>query len=411
MKLYKMLILALLSCIIVISPVLQMAPEVCSSSPVTVLTYLLILICMIKIINVIKENNSYSKAADPLSLPILLFLMLAIMSLAVSVYKHDSLYAFLRLGAYAGLYFMVASEFDHKMRARVIWVAILTGSLLSIYGLFQYSASLAKFIHLSGNFISATYRNHNSFSGLLELIIPVAIALALKIFTGKKRRVSAFGKTGLIAALILLIITFIITQSRGGWISLSISLCVMAVVILRQHSNKIVLLALPVIIALTGILFYFAGDAVSSRISTIKKVVENEDLSMGVRYKKWEGTIGIIKDNPLCGVGIGCFRSAFNRHRPVDFNYIPLYAHNDYLEECAEMGIMAPVIMLCIFCIVITSGFIDTRCNLYTIGCAAGLLCLAIHSLYDYNLHITPNMTLFVVWAAIITGELRDFKK
>ncbi len=154
-------------------------------------------------------------------------------------------------------------------------------------------------------------------------------------------------------------------------------------------------------------LVYFAGDMMSSRISTITAAREGEDVSGG-RFKIWQGAIGMIKERPLTGVGIGDFDHGFYRYRPLGFNARAVYAHNDYLHMAAEMGVFAPLIMVWLFITVIREGFRKRERSPYAFGCAIGVLSLSLHGIVDFNFHIPANMLLFTVWAAFIMSEGRQ---
>jgi len=39
------------------------------------------------------------------------------------------------------------------------------------------------------------------------------------------------------------------------------------------------------------------------------------------------------------------------------------------------------------------------------LGCAIGVLSMALHGLVDFNFHIPANMILFTIYAAIIMAE------
>ncbi|MDD5423398.1 MAG: hypothetical protein PHT32_08305, partial [Candidatus Omnitrophica bacterium] len=68
-----------------------------------------------------------------------------------------------------------------------------------------------------------------------------------------------------------------------------------------------------------------------------------------------------------------------------------------------EMGLLAPFLMLWIFVVIIKAGFTkEGRNSLRSVGCAVGVLSMALHGMIDFNFHIPANMLLFTVYAAII---------
>lgn len=190
MKLYKSLLFTGVAAILVFSPIARGAVRMWSITPVLLVAYAMIFLWLIKMVNAKRVNNGlgtvpFNKESDavgqslsvPLNVPILLFAMLAAVSFAFSIYKHDSFYALLKLFTYIGLYYLVVNEFDHKMRKRLIQLVIWIGAGLSAYGLLQYFGVFGHSWWVPKRFLAATYVNHNHFAGYLELVIPVALAI------------------------------------------------------------------------------------------------------------------------------------------------------------------------------------------------------------------------------------------
>jgi O-antigen ligase len=359
--------------------------------------YAIIFIWAIKVAN----QNGYKFKATPLDKPLWIFAILAATSFALSIYKHDSFYALLRLFAYIGLYYAVVNEFDHKARRRIIWLVISIGGALSAYGLLQYFGIFSHSWWIPKQFLAATYVNHNHFAGYLELAIPVALAM----LTARSVAKSTLSKLALVSALVPMLLAFVLTQSRGAWVSLGASLLIMLFLTVSRNKSWARLMVIIVFIVVIAVsVIYFAGDMMSSRIATITAVSEGEDVSGG-RFRIWQGAAGMIKERPLTGVGIGDFDHGFYRYRPPGFNARAVYAHNDYLHMAAEMGVFAPVIMLWLFIAAIRAGFRKRDRSPYAFGCAIGVMSLALHAIVDFNFHIPANMILFTVWLGIITSE------
>jgi O-antigen ligase len=65
-----------------------------------------------------------------------------------------------------------------------------------------------------------------------------------------------------------------------------------------------------------------------------------EDASAQGRVWAWEVTAAISKDRPLTGVGAGAFRFAWPRYAPPEARREPLVAHNVFLAELGELGLI-----------------------------------------------------------------------
>ena len=58
------------------------------------------------------------------------------------------------------------------------------------------------------------------------------------------------------------------------------------------------------------------------------------------RWLYYQYTLGLIKDYPYLGSGLGTYVKAINRYLGKDFHVIISHAHNDYLEMLGEAGLI-----------------------------------------------------------------------
>ncbi|MFA6142161.1 MAG: O-antigen ligase family protein [Candidatus Omnitrophota bacterium] len=363
-----------------------------------------------------RANNAdtYSFKRTKLDYPILLFAIIAVISFIFSVYRHDSFYALVRLFGYIGIYYLVVNEFDHDLRKKLVWFIIFTGTAISAYGILQYFGTLNREWWFPQGFLASTYVNHNHFAGYLELIIPFTIGFILKINwrnTDAGKKGAGLWNIALLPALVIMMMAFVLTQSRGAWLALFASFFVISVVYIntiRTNKKAVIVLILIVIIAVS--FFYFGKEVVSERMDLITGA-RAPNTSTQTRLLIWRGTIDLITNSPLIGCGIGDYIWAFTRFRPEGLDVTANSAHNDYLEMAAEMGIAAPVIFILMIAIIITSVIKNSRVDPLRVGCVAGILSLSLHGLVDFNFHIPANMLLFTVYAAIIMSTSREHKE
>ncbi|MGD0336176.1 MAG: O-antigen ligase family protein, partial [Candidatus Omnitrophota bacterium] len=239
----------------------------------------------------------------------------------------------------------------------------------------------------------------------LELAILVALGMSAQNRTG-----SLYYRLILALALCVMLIAFIFTQSRGGWVSLAISLTVMNIIFIRRGVlKKKSIFGLVFILALVIVFFYTqkAHTAPAGGIATERITQINSDISAQTRLETWRASLKMIADSPLIGTGIGDFDRGFYRYRPVGFNVKAVYAHNEYLHMAAEMGILAPFLMIFILIIIILQG-LKNNANLVIVGCCCAILSLALHGLVDFNFHIPANMLLFSIYCALVRQIKED---
>lgn len=408
-----------IAAILIFMPIARGTVRVWSITPVLLVVYTLLFVWLWRIINnpgtvpLGRQEKAKAGTVPLLKTPIMAFAGLAILSFIFSIYKHDSFYALLRLFAYIGVYFLVVNNFDRQMLRRLLGLVILIGTGLSVYGFLQYFGELGHSWWDPKNFLAATFVNHNHFAGYLELVIPATIGMLFSKSTsgtvplGRQKSalsgtVPSYRKLFLTLALIIMMVVFIFTQSRGGWISLAVSLLVMNIVLIKRR--RLGKLSLWVFLLISGIIFAFSylnREEIPKRIETMTNVQEKE-TSMPTRFKIWQGTIAIIRANPLIGTGIGVFDWGFYRYRPEGLNVRAVHAHNDYLHMAAEMGMLAPLVMVWLFALVVSRGFRKKNFSSVTLGCAIGVLSLSLHGLVDFNFHIPANMLLFSVFVGAV---------
>ena len=352
---------------------------------------------------VLNNSKGYKFQLTSLGVPILLFLLLAIISSIFSIYKHDSFYALLKLFSYICFFYLIVNNFDYNMIRRMIGLIICIATILSLYGLLQYFDILPHQWWRPQDFLASTYVNHNHFSGYLELAMPVTLGVLLK--SDKK---NIFIKISLIVALIVMMTALIFAQSRGAWLCLAFSFCVMGAILFRKSGISRTTALTAIALLLLVFIFcsiYFTSPHVSQRLDTIFEA-QLDEASFQSRLEIWQASIKNIRQHPLVGSGIGTFSWGFSSFRSEELGRVgPRFAHNDYLHMGVEMGVLAPLIMIWIFIIAIRTGLTIVSSHLDILGCCVGVLSLVLHGLVDFNFHIPANMLLFVAYAAFIMNK------
>jgi len=123
------------------------------------------------------------------------------------------------------------------------------------------------------------------------------------------------------------------------------------------------------------------------------------------RSKPLRGTLAMIADFPLFGVGPGNFEFTFPLYRDFGDQRFT-HVHDDYLEVAAEMGLpalaLAGVLIVALYrraaaaCV----AAVEPPCLLW--GCVVGVFTLLLHSVVDFNLHIPANALVFAVLTGIV---------
>jgi O-antigen ligase len=176
---------------------------------------------------------------------------------------------------------------------------------------------------------------------------------------------------------------------------------------LRSAAVRVGLGFAMVLAVFVGVL-YFGGDQALSRVAG---TVYSDDPTTG-RAHFWRGTLGIIRDHPVLGTGLGSFGAVYPRYDTGNGTYRLEQAHNDYLQVVSDAGVVGGALGLlfvgALFWMALKRMHSHDRFRrgvaLGALGGCAGVL---VHSFFDFTLHTTANALLFLLLAALATANGR----
>jgi len=388
------MITILLSLILVFAPILRGSVNACIFTSIYLIILYILLICVTRIF----INNEIRFRRTPVDIAVSVFFLAAIVSGFNSKYIYGSIAEISKFIS-LGLIFYITVNFitEESDIKKILNLLLITGSCTAIFGIFQYFGIIPKEWWANPRFLSATYVNHNHFAGYLELLMPVSIGMALS--TSKQHKRALY-----VISFLVLSIAFLLSMSRGGWLALSISMSLMAVVIFKKGRIRFIIFMSALFFMTLAV---FAFNVIDTSF-LLKRVSSYKELDFSGRLEIWRGTLGIIKDNFVLGTGPGSFIYNFPKYRPAGLNMFVNYAHSDYLQVFSEMGISGfGAIIFIIWAIVRkalrTHMIAHSSFKVWTsLGLATGILSMAMHNIGDFNFYIPANAIIFTVFSGFI---------
>jgi O-antigen ligase len=317
---------------------------------------------------------------------------------------------------------------DRVAKKRLVYGLIALGGFEAFYGLVQYLTGWQQiFAYVKKYYLedaTGTYINRNHFAGLLEMVLPFTVALALRLAGNLRRTVQsteAKARSLLSAAellplvclafLALLIFTALVfSRSRMGILSAVASL--IAVLGLAGGSSlskrtRAVVAAL-FLLGVIGIVVWVGSDPVVTRFEILGQEYSQTNQN---RISIWRDTLHLIHQHPLLGSGLGAFSVAYTSVQTAFPNLLVDHAHCDYLELASELGVPGGILVFgSIFWILVRAvrryrkaeDHFDTAVCL---GCIGSVVAILVHSLADFNLYIPANALVFTVTLALAWME------
>lgn len=332
--------------------------------------------------------------------------------------------------ATAGLFFMlllfvaVANCFDGRARLRLLSNFVVGfGLALAVFALVQHFTWNGSIYWVRPNTQGGTpfgpFVNRNHFAGYVEMIIPLALAFAVLRSARSEARLF-YGFAAAVMGMAL-----VVSLSRGGMISLLSSLVFVAalstwmkarsksaaptVISRLLHPASFMLLVGVAIVA--GII-WVGPDPVVKRIA---QDIGQEGLSQAdpralqaSRPVIWRDALEMFKANPLAGVGLGAFATAYPVYGQGDGSVVIAQAHNDYLQILADAGVIG--LALAVWFVVLVFQQVargvksrDPLVAALALGSGGGLFAMLVHSLVDFNLQLPSNALIFLLLSATAT--------
>jgi O-antigen ligase len=224
--------------------------------------------------------------------------------------------------------FVLANDSFDKLK-KSIFLVILSMFVYSIFGLWKGS-----FIH--ERFFFGTMFDANDLAYVSTSLLPLPLYYII-LNKGRIKQGIAIITFG------ISVLTTILTGSRTGIIALMITFIIIMSTIKLQIGKKIIL-----VLGLIVILIMYSQRINIDRYLTILDIEEDYNITEETgRLTIWKRGLQIIWENPILGVGAGCFPEAIGRIR-AEMNLPQRWqtGHNSYLMVAAQQGLIGLIVFL-----------------------------------------------------------------
>jgi len=194
----------------------------------------------------------------------------------------------------------------------------------------------------------------------------------------------------------IMCVCMLLTLSRGAWLGLLFAGFVF-VLFLQPR----LLLLTPLLLV---VLYFVLPDAVINRFASIGNL---GDSSTSYRVYIWMGTLAMLKDYWMCGIGPG--DAAFNLVYPK-YSYsgiVAPHAHNLFLQIVCDAGVVALVVFVLLlfhYFRDLCAAFCrekDLFSRLYQTAAVSGIAGFLVQAMTDYSFYNYRVLLLFWAWLAL----------
>jgi len=322
----------------------------------------------------------------------------------------------------AMLYRYAATEFRIKW---LVYVTLSVAAASAIFGLLRQTTQqgpgfILPFLEAGQGY--GQFINKNHFAYLMEMAFGLGLGIAM--VGGIKR-----DRVPLYVALLLPIWTaLVLSNSRGGVLAMLTQVLLAALLLVKPSSStrlnetsrlqtpqflKIGLVVALVVGLVVGTI-WVGGDPLVKSFESVSNELNPETqtaYSGASRNEIWRATLKMFAGHPVLGVGLGGYWVGITAYHDASGLVTPQEAHNDYLELLSSGGLVGFSIGLW-FAI---SAFRKIKIALKTrrgflraaaVGALMGIAGVAVHSMFDFGLHILVNALVLMVLLMISTAEI-----
>lgn len=314
------------------------------------------------------------------------------------------------LWAAYGMIFFVATQCLHRRSNVKIFALFFTvfGFLVALFAVVQQFTWNGKLYWLVpnryGGWVYGPYVNHAHYAGLMEMLVPIPLVLAMmNSWQSSLRALFAF-------IALLMASTIFLSRSLGGILAFAAQIVVLlSIAAGRKQARSQFRLLLILGVILAAWLVSFSPGGITQTLYRLHDPLSKS--AEGNRLAIARDSLKMIAARPVLGWGLGTFPVVYPAFRSFYTNFFVNEAHNDYLQITVETGLLGFGLM-CGFVVLLyresLAGMERWRNDIRSaiaLAATIGITGILVHSLSDFNLQIPANAALFFALAALATGS------
>lgn len=297
--------------------------------------------------------------------------------------------------------FLIPFAVGPKDVEKLLYAGAMLAIIIGIHGTYQYITKApipAGWADVNEHVRTRVYsvlKSPNELGSYMALMIPIIGGLS--VYETDRWRKWVY-RLGLVPCVMTLLFTF----TRAAWLSLGLSVVIMAIVFERR-----LLIAFGVVF---GIAFFI--PTIHHRITDLFSPAYWILSAQAGRLARWQEAFGQMSTNPVFGVGLGHYGGAI----ATQYHY-SVYSDNYYAKTLGETGIVGLALFLAMHVALVRDLLtkvknMSGRSKFVFIGGITGLLAVLIHNsmenVFEYAPMALPYFlyaTLFLIWGRTETDS------
>ncbi|SFK71673.1 Wzy polymerase domain-containing protein [Methylophaga sulfidovorans] len=309
----------------------------------------------------------------------------------------------------AGVIFLFGLfQFKSLSVERVLFFIVLSGLLVSIYGIVQihqWQSYTGSFLQSSKNLSPTTiFQQVNVTASYLATSILIAIYLLFTSSVNVKKTIQSI----LYITVVLSTYVVVSSGSRVGLLSLALGLIFLFIGLSQSIKKDKVKFSVVILMLL---LSSWAGQAGLNKTTDKAYELVNAENSEA-RVVIYRAALGSIQSSPLVGHGIGSYKKEWLAHSPdwyeyystVDMPYTLEHPHNELLMWAIEGGVLAVIGIL--IALISTVWCIARFYGLTSLAYFSLLLPISMHTMLELPFYISSLH--WFVWLFLIFVALKN---